>query len=252
MGLFLNLVDAEAHGLKLIVEYGALLAGFALDRACLRGDLLRIVETVLVIHAVMAEGDGLSRTRPLQSLQVERDGLRLLGSVYHLDDNLACCLVEYAAGEKTILSVLSCNGLLVHGQGKDIGTLVYGEELLHIVTDRLEAAEIVEPDGIGAPLPALYVGEERGIGCHVDDIGITLDAGHVGCFIQGGLVVVPLLAVAMTGIFACEYLRTLAVVAVIAQAMGEEPLLVAVVVLVVEIHLQLLHARLQQVEVPSL
>ena len=64
---------------------------------------------------------------------------------------------------------------------------------------------------------------------------------------------VPLLAVGtVAGILASKHARTLAVVTVVAQTMGEEPLLVAVVVLVVEIDLQFLHAGLQQVEVPAL
>ncbi len=133
-----------------------------------------------------------------------------------------------------------------------MSSFIHGVELLHIVTHRLEGAEIIEPDGIGTPLPALDMGEERSIGGHMDDVGITLDTRHVGCLIQGGFVVVPLLAVAMTGIFACKHTRPLAVVGVVAQAVTEEPLFVAVVVLVVEIDLQLLHTGLQQVEVPAL
>ena len=62
---------------------------------------------------------------------------------------------------------------------------------------------------------------------------------------------VPLLALAVAGIFAGKHLWTLAVVHVVAQTMAQEPLFVAVIVLVVEVHLQLLHAWLQQVEVPA-
>ena len=96
------------------------------------------------------------------------------------------------------------------------------------------------------------MGEERGIGRHVDDVGIALDTRHVGSLIQGGLIMVPLLAVAMTGIFASKDTGTLSVVGVVAQAVTEEPRLVAVVVLIVEIDLQLLHTGLQEVEVPTL
>ena len=64
---------------------------------------------------------------------------------------------------------------------------------------------------------------------------------------------VPLVFIAtVTGIFAGKHLRTLTVIAVVAQTMREEPLLIAIVVLVIEIYLQLLHAGLQQVEVPAL
>ena len=95
------------------------------------------------------------------------------------------------------------------------------------------------------------MGEEWGIGGHVHNVGITLDARHVGCLVERGLEVVPLLSLAMAGVFAGKHLRTLAIIRVVAQTMTEEPLLVAIVVLVVEIHLQLLHTRLQQVEVPT-
>lgn len=89
------------------------------------------------------------------------------------------------------------------------------------------------------------MGEERRRGGHVDDVGITLKTRHVGSLEDGSLVMVPLLTLAVAGILASKHLGPLAVVRVVAQTMREEPLLVAVVVLVVEIHLQLLHARLQ-------
>ena len=62
---------------------------------------------------------------------------------------------------------------------------------------------------------------------------------------------IGIFAFAVAGIFARTYLGTLAVVVVVTQAMGEEPLLVAIEMLVVEINAQLFHAWLQQVEVPS-
>ena len=64
---------------------------------------------------------------------------------------------------------------------------------------------------------------------------------------------VPLVLVAaMAGIRAGKHFRALAIIRVVTQAVGEEPLLIAIVVLVVEIDLELLHAGLQQVEVPTL
>ena len=62
---------------------------------------------------------------------------------------------------------------------------------------------------------------------------------------------VPLLALAVAGIFASEYGWTLTIIVVITMAVAEEPCLVAVVVLVIEIDLELLHAWLQEVEVPT-
>ena len=57
---------------------------------------------------------------------------------------------------------------------------------------------------------------------------------------------------AMACIFAGKYLWSLAVVGVVAQTMGEEPLLITVIVLVIEIDFELLHAWLQEIEVPAL
>jgi len=198
------------------------------------------------------EGDGLDVALTLHALQLDADGLLGIRGVDHLDDDLARRAVEDAGGEEPVLSGLSGYGLLLHGERQHVGALVHGEELLNVVTDGLEGAEIVEPDGIRTPLPALDVGEEGSVGGHVDDVGITLDTRHVGGLVERGLEVVPLLAVAVAGIFAGKHTGALAVVCVVAQAVGEEPLLIAVVVLVVEVYLQLLHAGLQQVEVPSL
>ena len=133
-----------------------------------------------------------------------------------------------------------------------MGTLVGGVELLHVVADGLEHLRLVVPYLVRTPLPAVNVGEERSRCSHVDDVGIALEARHMGSLEDGGLVVVPLLALAVTGIFASKHLRALAVVGVIAQAMAQEPLFVTIVVLVVEVYLQLLHAGLQEVEVPAL
>ena len=57
-------------------------------------------------------------------------------------------------------------------------------ELLYIVGHGLHRAEIVEPDHIGTPLPALDVGKERSVGGHMDDVGVALDTGHVGSFVE--------------------------------------------------------------------
>ena len=54
--------------------------------------------------------------------------------------------------------------------------------LLDLVDAEAAGGEVVEPDGIGAPLPALDVGEEGSVGGHVDDVGIALDTRHVGSF----------------------------------------------------------------------
>ena len=62
---------------------------------------------------------------------------------------------------------------------------------------------------------------------------------------------VPFLALTVASIFTSEYGWTLAVIIVVTMAVAKEPCLVAVVVLVIEIDLELLHAWLQEVEVPA-
>ena len=132
----------------------------------------------------MAEGNDLSRMDALHTIKLDADGLRLIAGVYHLDDHLTCLLVEDAAGEEAVLSRLTCDRLAVHRQREHIRSLVHGEKLLYIVAHRLEGAEIIEPDGIRTPLPALDMGKERSIGRHVDDVGITLDTRHVGSLVE--------------------------------------------------------------------
>ena len=81
------------------------------------------------------------------------------------------------------------------------------------------------------------MGEEWGRGRHVNHIGITLETRHEGGFQKGGFIVVPLLALAVTGILAGKDLRTLAVVRVVTQSMRQEPLLVTIVVFVHQVSL---------------
>ena len=128
----------------------------------------------------MGEGNDLGAAGSLHALQLDAQGLGLGAGVDHLDDDLTSLLVEYGRGEETVLAFLTCHGLALHGEREHIGALVHGIELLDIVADRLEHAEVVEPDGIGTPLPTLDMSEERSVGGHVDDVGITLNTRHVG------------------------------------------------------------------------
>ena len=208
----------------------------------------------------MAQRQCARRTADGHAVQVQDDGLHGLRRVDHLDDDVARRSVVARRGEEAVLTLLvghgHADGLLAllpgHGQPQDVGASVGGVHLLHIVARGLEHLGLVVPNLVGAPLPSVDVRKEWGRGRHVDDVGITLEARHVRSLEDGGLVVVPLLAASVAGILAGEDLRPLAVVAVVAQAVGQEPLLVAIIVLVVEVHLQLLHARLQEVEVPAL
>ena len=127
----------------------------------------------------MGEGDDLGGACALHTIKLDAKGLWLIAGIHYLDDDLAGGLIEDAASEESVLALLTGYGLTLHGEREHVGTLVRGVELLHIVRYRLEHAEVIEPDGIGTPLPTLDVGEEGCIGGHVDDVGIALDTGHV-------------------------------------------------------------------------
>ena len=103
------------------------------------------------------------------------------------------------------------------------------------------------------------MGKEGCVCRHFHHVGITLQACHEGGFHQGCVEVVPLLASAMASIFACKHLRTFAWIAVVAVGTtvsptllgfgsAEEPLLVAVVVLVHKVGPYLAHLRPQIVK----
>ena len=76
--LFLNSVETETHRLKFVVEDGVLLTSLALQGSLFRSDLLGVVERVLIIHAVVAERDGLGGALALDAEEVQCDGLLLL------------------------------------------------------------------------------------------------------------------------------------------------------------------------------
>ena len=121
-----------------------------------------------------------------------------------------------------------------------------------MVADGLGTAQVVEPDGIRTPLPALNVGKERCVGSHVNDVCVLLQVGHESSFIDAGSRVVVLLAAVMAGILAGKYLGTLAVIFVIAVHFVLEPVDVAVEMLIHKVCLQFLHGRPTQVEILAL
>ena len=104
------------------------------------------------------------------------------------------------------------------------------------------------------------MGKQRSIGCHIDDIGIALEICHESSLKDAGLVVVPLLALAVTSVLTSKHLRTLAVVALVAQTttlvavLGlcfwstQEPCLWTVEVLIDEVGLLLRHSSPALVE----
>ena len=93
--LLLYLIYTEAAGGQIVGNKRCTLACIYLAGASLRCDFLRIVECVLIVHAVVAEGDGLGSTSALKALELDAYGLNLLAGVYYLNDNLACRLLEY-------------------------------------------------------------------------------------------------------------------------------------------------------------
>ena len=153
----------------------------------------------------MAECDGLGGTLSLYPQEVDGDGRRLSGGVHHLDDDFAGGFVEDRRGEQAVLPLLSGYGLSVHGEWERVGALVHGEQLLYVVADRLERAQVVVLDGVRTPLPAFDMGEERSVGGHVYKAGIAFNASHVGSLVERCLVVVPLLAFSVAGIFAGKH-----------------------------------------------
>ena len=133
------------------------------------------------------------------------------------------------------MSFLSSHKLLVHSQWKHVGSLVLGIHLLYVIAYGLEHLSVVEPYKVRTPLPSVNMCEERSVGGHIYHVGIAFKVGHEGCLVERCLVVVPFLSLSVAGIFAGKHFRTLAVVALVAQAMAEEPRLGAIEMLVHEV-----------------
>lgn len=104
---------------------------------------------------------------------VEVDGhlLSVGGTVAHLYDVLFLYLVVYRTGIQTVTSLYvgSILGHLEH-----ICALVGAVEHLHIPVGRAHTVEVVEPDEVGFPLPAVDMSEERSIRSLINDIGVAL------------------------------------------------------------------------------
>ena len=80
------------------------------------------------------------------------------------------------------------------------------------------------------------------------DIGISFEPCHESGLKQRCLEVVPFLAFSVAGILSGEYLRALAVVAVIAGTLGEEPGLRTVEMFVHKVCSYFLHLRPEEVK----
>ena len=93
--LFLHLIYFKGLGGEVVGDGGGLLARGDTDSALHGDDALWLVEGVLCVHSVAVEGDGGGRGGTLEALEVQRDGLRGVGGVDDLDDDLTRLLVEH-------------------------------------------------------------------------------------------------------------------------------------------------------------
>ena len=123
-------------------------------------------------------------------------------------------------------------------------------EILHPVRASAERIEVVIPYHVWTPLPSLHVSEERSVSSHVYHVGIALISGHESSFEKGCIKVVPLLSLTMTSVFTSKNLWTLAVIVVITVAVDgvSKPFLIAIEMLIIEVHLHFLHLWLEHTE----
>src|SRR6185437_5082721 len=112
--------------------------------------------------------------------------------------------------------------------------------------------EVIEPNEVGGPLPAVDMGEQGGIGSHLDYVGIAFEAGHERGFRHGAL---PGIAIgrrhgmiALGGVFAGEDLGSVAVIVIVAANILQEPFRIAVVVFVEDIGVQAAEGIVEEVE----
>ena len=121
-------------------------------------------------------------------------------------------------------------------------TSVEGIKLLYIVAACTHHVKVVEPYQVWSPLPSLHMGQERRVCSHLHDVSVSLDTCHVSRLHEGCVEVVPLLVVAAVAcILACEYLWSLAWVAVISVCVLLEEKLSSIVVLVDKLHVHCTH-----------
>ena len=94
--------------------------------------------------------------------------------------------------------------------------------------------------------------EQGGVGGHVHNIGIALDASYEGGFVDAGTCVVPLLTAVVACIFTGKHFRTCAVVTVVAVPLVLEPRDGTIEVFVDEVGLLALHGFPTNLEVVTL
>ena len=179
--LTLEDVNLEGLGADGDVAHGSIEVG--LDG----NDCLGVVERVLGIEVIAMQGDDFG-SGELSSLllveQIQMDGGRGVGDIGNLHNDGACNFIDHSAGKEPVLLFLSGNRFSLHRERQHACALVVAVELLDIIADGAEGTEVVEPDEVGTPLPALDMGKERSIGGHVDNVGIAFDAREEGSFVE--------------------------------------------------------------------
>ena len=143
------------------------LASFSLEKEALRDNLARFIESILgqAVAAIQAYSlDGPDNLFLLQASEVERDVPRIPGGIrdFHINPVPVCD----GACEKTSLPLGSRHVHPIHFQRKDIPSLETAEQFLDMPAHRPERAEVIVPDEVGTPLPALDMGEQRSICGH--------------------------------------------------------------------------------------
>ena len=136
--------------------------------------------------------------------------------------------------------------------GQNLVAAIPAEELLDVIIRRSVNAQVVDPDQIRRPLPAVDMREQRRVGGHADDVGIAFQAGHESGFGKRAFEVVPVVDAddldALRGVFAHEHFRALAIVVVVAVRIVEEPDGIGVAMFVHDVGVQLAQFRPEKFE----
>ena len=133
------------------------------------------------------ERNNLGCSEVLGALEIEHNLLRLVAGIGNLHYKLLGGLVVNGAGIETIFAL---NGLAVLGELQHVGTLIGAIKHLNIPVDRAHTLQVVEPDEVGTPLPAINMGEERSVSALPNNVGVALKACHESGLRECGLPIV--------------------------------------------------------------
>ena len=110
----------------------------------------------------------------LETGKIDLGNLLVGAGIAHLDEEFARLHIEHNALLLMLVGTFDADTIAVV-----ILTCRLAEHLLHIVAACRIYALVVEIDEVGCPVAVVLAGEERGIGCHLDHIGITLDVHQI-------------------------------------------------------------------------